>query len=71
MMRTREEQIAERRAKIPKLYRGTYDKAVGAGKQPCTFFAWGVVATKSKRFISVPTWRAPCIRIDRSPESRR
>ena len=29
MMRTREEQIAERRAKIPKLYRGTYDKAVG------------------------------------------
>ena len=28
MMRTREEQIAERRAQIPKLYRGIYDKAV-------------------------------------------
>ena len=27
-MRTREEQVAERRAQIPKLYRATYEKAV-------------------------------------------
>lgn len=28
MMRTREEQIAERRAQMPRSYRATYDKAV-------------------------------------------
>ena len=40
MKRTRGEQIAERRAQIPKLYRGIYDKAVKGRSRKASMHAF-------------------------------